>query len=457
MNKKISVGLAITIAILAMTVTFSVTMILAGRMFNNTVSSVKEKENMYSKLAEIDKYVRDNAYVEINDETLYDTMASGYVLGTGDRSAVYYTAKAYEEIQDIADGTLMGIGVDVVKDASGSARIIKVYDESPAREAGLEQNGYITAIDGVDVKGLTRENVQSRLRGESGTSVTITYLNPMSEESQITLTRSKYNIPSVEYQLLGSNMGYVQITAFNNNTASQLEYAIHQLTSAGAAGIVFDVRNTAGGSLDAAVECVSLIVPEGDVVSAEYKDGTVEVLGSSDDDELNLPMTVLVNGSTSYSAELFAATVRDFEKGRVVGVKTAGKGTIQASPSQLEDGSAVVITVARMLTSTGECFDGVGVTPDVEYALTSEQEQSFYDMTPDTDPQVTRCCEVLAQQIAQSGAGGEDVNVNEPIVDEGTEGGEDTPAEGGEDAPTEGGEDAPAEGGEDGSAEGADE
>ena len=444
MNKKISVGLAIAIAILAMTVTFSVTMILASQMFNNTVSSVKEKENMYSKLAEIDKYVRDHAYVEINDDTLYDTLASGYVLGTGDRSAVYYTAKAYEELQDIADGTLMGIGVDVVKDASGSARIIKVYDESPAREAGLEQGGYITAIDGADVKGLTRENVQSRLRGESGTSVTLTYLNPMSEESQITLTRSKYSIPSVESQLLPTNMGYVKITAFNNNTASQLEYAIHQLTSAGAAGIVFDLRGTAGGSLDAAVECVSLIVPEGDVVSAQYKDGTAQVLGSSDAHELDLPMTVLVNSGTSYSAELFAATVRDFEKGRVVGVKTAGKGTIQAEPYQLQDGSAVVITVARMLTSTGECFDGVGVAPDVEYALTAEQEQSFYDMTPDTDPQVTRCCEVLAQQIALSGAGGEDVNVDEPVIDESGE--PDAGAEGGEPSePADEGGDEPGE------------
>ena len=117
MNKKISISLAITIAIIAMTVTFSVTMVLAGQRFNNTVSSVKEKENMYSKLAEIDKYVRDNAYYEINDDTLNDTIASGYMLGTGDRAAVYYTANAYAELQDIADGKLMGIGVEIVKDA----------------------------------------------------------------------------------------------------------------------------------------------------------------------------------------------------------------------------------------------------------------------------------------------------------------------------------------------------
>lgn len=425
MNKKISISLAITIAIIAMTVTFSVTMVLAGQRFNNTVSSVKEKENMYSKLAEIDKYVRDNAYYEINDDTLNDTIASGYMLGTGDRAAVYYTANAYAELQDIADGKLMGIGVDVVKDASGAARIIRVYEDSPAAEAGLEKGGYITAIDGTDVKGLTRDNVTSRLRGETGTTVTVTYLNPASEEQEITLTRSRYTIPSVEYQLLADNSGYVKISAFNNNTASQLDYAIHQLTSSGATGLIFDVRNTSGGSLDAAVASISLLCGEGDVVSALYKDGSTEVLGTSNSDEVNLPMTVLVNSGSSYCAELIASSIRDFGKGKIVGVTTAGKGTIQADPYQLDDGSAVVITVAKMLTAKGESFDGVGVAPDVESTLTSEQEQSFYDLTPDIDPQVARCQEVLAQALGNGGtdeegdASDQDVNTTENT--EGTE------------------------------------
>ena len=313
----------------------------------------------------------------------------------------------------------MGIGVDVVKDASGAARIIRVYDDSPAAEAGLEKGGYITAIDGTDVKGLTRDNVISRLRGETGTTVTVTYLNPASEEQEITLTRSRYTIPCVEYELLADNSGYVKISAFNNNTASQLDYAIHQLTSSGATGLIFDVRNTSGGSLDAAVASISLLCGEGDVVSALYKDGSTEVLGTSNADEVDLPMTVLVNSGSSYCAELFASSIREFGKGKIVGVTTAGKGTIQADPYQLDDGSAVVITVAKMLTAKGESFDGVGVAPDVESTLTSEQEQNFYDLTPDSDPQVARCQEVLAQTLGsdstdeEGDASDQDVNTTE--------------------------------------------
>ena len=289
----------------------------------------------------------------------------------------------------------------------------------------LEKGGYITAIDGTDVKGLTRDNVTSRLRGETGTTVTVTYLNPASEEQEITLTRSRYTIPSVEYQLLADNSGYVKISAFNNNTASQLDYAIHQLTSSGATGLIFDVRNTSGGSLDAAVASISLLCGEGDVVSALYKDGSTKVLGTSNSDEVDLPMTVLVNNGSSYCAELFASSIRDFGKGKIVGVTTAGKGTIQADPYQLDDGSAVVITVAKMLTAKGESFDGVGVAPDVESTLTSEQEQSFYDLTPDIDPQVARCQEVLAQALGNGGtdeegdASDQDVNTTENT--EGTE------------------------------------
>ena len=142
MNKKISVGLAITIAIIAMTVTLSVTMILSRQLYDKTVTAVQEKASMYDKLAELDKYVRSNGYYDINQETLLDTIASGYMLGTGDRNAVYYTAKAYKELQDVQNGVLVGIGVDIVKDSSsGYAKVIKVYSGSPAEEIGIERGG----------------------------------------------------------------------------------------------------------------------------------------------------------------------------------------------------------------------------------------------------------------------------------------------------------------------------
>lgn len=397
MNKKISVGLAITIAIIAMTVTFSITMILAMQLYGRTVTAVQEKAIMYEKLSEIDNYVRAGAYYEINSETLSDTIASGYILGTGDRYATYYTAKAYSDLLDVQNGVLIGIGVEVVKDSSGYARIIKVYDGSPAAEMAMEKGGYITAIEGTDVKTLsTRDAVVARLRGQEGTSINLTYLSPLNETSELSIPLSAFDTPTVEFELLTGGCGYVKIRNFSSNTPSELDYAVRQLQASGASSLVFDLRDNPGGLLNAAVDCVDLLAGEGPVAFAEAKDGTRTELGASGASEVDLPMVCIINGSTASSAELFALSLREFGKAQLIGAKTLGKGTIQAAPQKLSDGSAVVITVAKLLTGQLTSFDGTGIEPDIEVLLTADEEQTYYDLTLDRDPQVQRAVELAA-------------------------------------------------------------
>ena len=125
MNRKISVGMAVSIVILAMTVTFSITMLVAMRLFDSTVSSVKEKESMYNKIAEVDRYVRSNDYYTIDETTLYDRLTAGYLLGTGDKYARYYTAQGYTDLMNTQNGTLVGIGVELAIDQSGYAKVTK--------------------------------------------------------------------------------------------------------------------------------------------------------------------------------------------------------------------------------------------------------------------------------------------------------------------------------------------
>lgn len=387
MNKKISVSLALTIAIIAMTVTFSVTMILARQIFDQTIPSVQEKESMYSKLAELDKYVRANYYGDIQDSTLFDMISYGYVLGTGDRNATYYTAKQYTELLEVQSGNIVGVGVDVVKDTSGYASITQIYAGSPAEELGLQVGGFITAIDGADVKNLTRDNVLARLQGESGTQVALSYMSPDSETMEYTVIRSKYVIPSVEYQMMEDSIGYIRIIQFDSTTITQFSKAVNDLTGQGATALVFDVRGNAGGLLSAAVDCIDLLVPKGDIVWAEYKTGERTLMGESDESSVDLPMVVLVDGQTASSAELFAESLRQFSGAQLVGQKTYGKGTIQAEPHRMSDGSAVVITVAKMITANGESFDGTGLAVDIEVAPGTNTDAGA-PLT--SDPQVSR-------------------------------------------------------------------
>lgn len=392
MNKKVSVSMMITIVILAMTVTFSITMLLAMRLFDSTVASVKEKEIMYGKIAEIDKYIRSNDYYTINEDVLYDAIATGYMLGTGDQYARYYTASAYAELLNVQNGTLIGIGVELGREQSGYAKVTKVYDGSPAEEIGITRGCYITAVDGVDVKTMSSvDSIQSRLRGEAGTVVNITWLNTEAVEQNNDVTRSGYNATTVDYELTEGGVGYIKIRQFDSKTPSELDYAIRYLTNVGASSFVFDLRDNAGGVLDDALRCIDLICPEGTLAYAEDRNGSREVLGSSSDDSVvTAPVVCIVNGNTASAAELFASCLRTLNGARLVGTATRGKGTIQSSPQRLSDGSAVVITVARLLSCDGSSFDGTGLAVDVERALTSEEEALYYDYTVADDPQIQR-------------------------------------------------------------------
>ena len=316
MNRKISLGMAVTIVILAMTVTFSITMLIAMRLFDSTVNSVKEKESMYNKIAEVDRYVRSNDYYTIDEATLYDRLTAGYLLGTGDKYARYYTANAYTELMNIQSGKILGIGVELGIDQTGYAKVTRVYDGSPAQEAGIAVGDYITTVGDTDVKSLSgADAVYKALQGEAGTTVTVTWLDSAAASKTAELTHSGYTSTTVDYQLL-DNVGYIYIRQFDGTTPSELDYALRTMNGA-----------------------------------------------------------------------------------RLVGTTTMGKGTIQSSPQRLSDGSAVVITVAKLVCGDGSCFDGTGLTVDVERALSTEEATNFYDYTPQTDPQVQRAVSA-AQQLS---------------------------------------------------------
>lgn len=441
MNRKISLGMAVTIVILAMTVTFSITMLLAMRLFDSTVSSVKEKESMYNKLAEVDRYVRGNDYYDIDETVLYDRLSAGYLLGTGDKYARYFSATAYTELMNTQNGTLIGIGVELAVDQSGYAKVIKVYDESPAKEAGLQVGNYITAVDGTDVKSMSSvDAIQTRLRGESGTTVNVTWLDSEAAEHTADLTHSGYSSTTVDYQVVQGNVGYIRIRQFDSTTPSELDYAIRSLSANGAGSLVFDLRDNGGGLLDDAIQCIDLIAPEGTLAFAEDKNGTQTLLGTStSESRIDLPVVCLVNGSTASAAELFASSLRTLNGARLVGTTTQGKGTIQSSPQRLSDGSAVVVTVAKLVCGDGSCFDGTGLTVDVERPLTADEQTAYYDYTVENDPQIQRAVSTAQQMSGTTTVSG----VNEAASSEAADSAAESVAEG--DAEAASAESAPAE------------
>ena len=399
MSKKVSLGVAATVTLIAMAVTFSMTMTVSMNMFNNTVSSVKNKERMYDKLSEVDRYVRANEYFDINDDTLNDTIASGYMLGISDRYARYYSAKAYSERVGLANGRLMGIGVAVVKDpSSGYARIIRVYDNTPATNVGLEVGGFITAIGDTSTRSMSdTAAMTSALLGEEGSTVNIKYLTPLREEQSFEIIHANYTTPSIStVRLMDNGVGYLRIDSFTSGTAVEFRNAVNSLTNQGATSLIFDLRDNSGENLNAALVATDYCVPSGLIAQSQDKGGNVTDLRMSDENEITLPMVCLVNGSTASGAELFANALRKMAGATIVGSTTAGKGVLLSDPQSLSDGSAVVITVGILLDNEGKNWNGTGLTPDVDASLTNDEQSSYYDFTVDSDPQITKAINAIS-------------------------------------------------------------
>ena len=399
MSKKVSLGEAATVTLIAMAVTFSMTMTVSMNMFNNTVSSVKNKERMYNKLSEVDRYVRANEYFDINDDTLNDTIASGYMLGISDRYARYYSAKAYSERVGLANGRLMGIGVAVVKDpSSGYARIIRVYDNTPATNVGLEVGGFITAIGDTSTRSMSdTAAMTSALLGEEGSTVSIKYLTPLREEQSFEIIHANYTSPSIStVRLMDNGVGYLRIDSFTSGTAVEFRNAVNSLTNQGATSLIFDLRDNSGENLNAALVATDYCVPSGLIAQSQDKGGNVTDLRMSDENEITLPMVCLVNGSTAAGAELFANALRKMAGATIVGSTTAGKGVLLSDPQSLSDGSAVVITVGILLDNEGKNWNGTGLTPDVDASLTNDEQSSYYDFTVDNDPQITKAINAIS-------------------------------------------------------------
>ena len=405
MSKKISLGVAATIAIIAMAVTFSLTMVVSMKMFNTTVSSVKNKERQYNKLSEIDRFVRAGEYFTIDEDTLNDRLAAGYMNGINDKYAVYYTAKEYSEKQSVEKGTLTGIGVAVVNDtSSGYARIIRLYDNSPAAEAGMQVGGFITAINDESTRNITSTaRLTSKLLGEEGTTTTITYLTPDRQEQQLNLVHSNYKTPSIyTRQMVADTCGYIRIDSFTSGTAREFKAAVDELLQQGANSLVFDLRDNTGENLNAALVAADYCVPSGEIAKQQDRDGNVTVLRMSDETEINVPIVCLVNSSTAGSAELFANALRKMAGATLVGTKTAGKGVVLSDAQSFSDGSAAYITVGLLLDNEDQTWNEEGLRPDIDAALSVDEQNAYYDYTLDTDPQISKAVNAATALAGQN-------------------------------------------------------
>ncbi len=396
MNKKISLGAAVTFCAIVAAITFAITWMASSDTFDGLVSNLTQRDEIYQKMDEIDKYVRTN-YLnqnEVDDQALQDSIATGYLAGLGDKYAAYYTADSLKQKELDSKGVMVGIGVTASEDESGYIKIISTYPDSPAEAAGILPQDLIVNVDGEDVKSIGYLKAMEKVKGEAGTTVKLV-VRRGGQDSEMEVSRKQMEIPTVEYRMEGQN-GYIKISSFKEATIDQFNKAIDELTAQGAQGLIFDLRENSGGTLDSVSKMLDKLLPEGVIATKVKADGTSEVLAESDAVEINLPMVTIGNKNTASAAELFICALRDYDKAKLVGTTTYGKGVMQELHT-LKDGSAINLTTGYFNPPKSENFNNKGITPDFEVKLTEDQQKLFDEraLELENDPQFTKAVEVL--------------------------------------------------------------
>lgn len=397
MNKKISLGLTLSLIFISAALAVTITMMISMRTYNKLIKDVSDRASMYSGISEIDDIIRENYYGQIDENLLNSMISKGYTNGLGDRYSTYMTADEYASYKEIEKGQKGGIGVIAAyDDVSGGIYVCEVSDKSPAELQGIQKGDVITEIDGEKVTAQNASTLILQLEGDKLTEVTVTFTH---DGTAKTVKVAKGYTMQTVYCSMQGTVGYCKIIGFYKNTADELKDAIKYMNDNSATAIIFDLRNTSDGLVPYATACLDLILPvasegTGALVTAIDKDGKTVETFTSDSDSISMPMCVLVNSGTLSVAEIFACDLRDFGVAKLVGTTTGGNGTMQKI-FELSDGSAIKLTVAKVLPYKSDCFDGVGLKCDYEVSLTPEQNSRLQMLTFEEDSQYQKAFELM--------------------------------------------------------------
>lgn len=354
-------------------------------------NSPKELETLFKPFWETWTIVHENFVDQpVDDEAMMRGAISGMLAALGDKHTSYMDPDEFKQANTSLEGEYEGIGawVDITGDY---VEIISPMKGSPAEAAGLHPNDIVIAINGEDMTGIPGDLVLNRILGPAGEEVSLT-IRRGEEIFDVSITRAQIIVPTVDYEMLEGDIAYVALYTFNEYSIPHLRGAFEELLAQDPKGLVFDLRYNGGGYLVTAIEVASEFIPDGVVMYEEFGDGSRDSYTAAKGGlATEIPLVVLVNEGTASAAEIVAGAIQDTGRGKLVGVVTYGKGTVQNwIPLQDEQGG-VRVTIARWLTPNGNLIGEIGLTPDVIVEYTEE------DYNADIDPQLDKAIELLLQ------------------------------------------------------------
>ena len=363
--KKNKLKLNLSESIFVMIITFLIGLIIGGVVMYGKGPFGSDKS--FNQFIATYNEINDFYYKEVDSEKLLEAGIKGMVNYLGDPYSTYMSVETANEFNEEVEGVYHGIGAEIILKEDNTIHIGKVYEDSPAEKAGLKTDDILIKVNGEDVKGLSLNDIASKVKGDVGTNVKIT-IKRENEEKELTLTRDNVDTISVTGELIEKDerkIGYLNVSIFAANTAKQFENELKKLEEKKIDSLIIDLRNNQGGYLNCVTDIISLFIKKGlPIYELKIKDD-IEIVYDKTDEERKYKIVVLVNSTSASASEVLSGALQETYKATIMGTKTFGKGRVQKVYA-LPSGALVKYTYQEWLTPLGNYIDGKGITPDVE-------------------------------------------------------------------------------------------
>ena len=329
---------------------------------------------------------------------MLDGAANGLLLGLGDPYTFYYTPEEYAELWEDDEGEYAGVGIQISTSyLTGLCTISRVFDNGPAREAGVLKGDVLYKVEDLYVNSSTINDAVDIMRGTPGTTVHVVFLRG-TEEIEYDLVRAQINVNRIEYGMLTDDVGYVYLYEFAGDCATEFQAAVKALEDQGAKGLIIDLRDNPGGWVDDAEAIGDIFLDKGTLCYLQYSDGSREYYNTKDG-KIDLPLVILMNEHSASSSEILAGALKDRANATIVGVQSYGKGVVQTVVG-LDEGAGMQMTIAQYYTPNGNAVHKVGITPDVQIEL-PDGDIGMYEFDDLADVQLAKALEVMQQKLAK--------------------------------------------------------
>lgn len=364
-----------------------------------------QRRRVLAKLSLLEGYIDKYYLNDLKAADYADGLYKGLFASLNDKYAAYYSEEEYASISELNAGKYVGIGCSISYDEkTGSFILLQPYEEGPAKKAGVKSGDTLVSVDGEHVTGLDLNEVVALVKGEEGTDVILTVRRASSQKPiELVITRQEVETKTITYSMLENQIGYLAIAGFKESTKEQFHNALEDLISQDMKGLILDVRDNGGGSLSCVVDIADRLLPEGLIVYTRDKYEKGEDYHSTDEEQLDLPMVLLVNGNSASASEVLAGALKDHKAATLIGTRTYGKGIVQ-SIFELNDGSALKLTTSKYYTPNGYNIHEVGIEPDIELELDEKSRTDAQDSDkpdPEKDNQLKAAIQCINENLVK--------------------------------------------------------